>query len=246
MKMHQALTVFLAFAGGVLPVLAQVPFPAPANRAVVPAARLGNKTWTARHNRFLEEAKKGDIDLLFVGDSLTANWEKYPELWKKKFGKFKAANFGIGGDQTEHLLYRLQSGELDGIQPKVVVLLIGTNNMSKSLKYTPEQIAEGAAADIREIQKHVPEATILLVSIFPREIPLDDWLNVKNADTNAFLRKLADGKKVVYVDLWNLFRNPDGTVSKDFYADRTHINERGYERYADALLPEIKKFLQVP
>ena len=201
------------------------------------------KTWADRHTRFIEEAKKGNIDLLFVGDSLTARWDDHPALWKEKFGQYRAAAFGIGGDQTEHLLYRLQNGELSGLHPKAIVLLIGANNMALSLKDTPQIIAEGVQANIKEIQKQTPEAKILLVSIFTRVKPLDDWLNVKNAETNALLQKFADGDKVIYVDVWNLFRAPDGTVSQDFYADTTHLNEKGYAIYAEALLPEIRKIL---
>jgi len=215
----------------------------PADQPTVPGPRFEKKTWSDAHQANTGRAKQGDIDLVFFGDSLTARWNLYPELIKAKFGSYKTAFMGIGGDQTQDLLWRLQNGELENFQPRLVVLLIGANNMALKLKYTPEEIARGAAANIAEIHQRAPRAKILLVSIFTRNVPMDDWLNIKNADTNKLLAKMADGSDVIYVDLWKLFLKPDGNVDETLYADMTHLNEKGFARYADALLPLIGKEL---
>lgn len=214
------------------------------NGAIIPVPRFENATWTSRHAAFVEQAGAGDIDLLFLGDSLTAKWELYPDLWKEKFGCYKSAEFGIGGDQTEHLLWRLQNGELDGkISPKLIVLLIGANNMSKSLKYTPQNIADGVAANICEIRKRQPQSKIILMSILPRVVAMDDWLNLKNIEVNKLLPALADGENVIYLNMWPLLLEPDGTASAGCFSDNTHLNAAGYIRLADAVLPVIREHI---
>lgn len=236
-----------AFICGAIHLQAQDPkADASLNRATVPVPRFQSANWTKRHASFVEQAKGGGIDLLFLGDSLTANWEKYPALWEKKFGACKAAQFGIGGDQTEHLLWRLQNGELDSIRPKLIVLLIGTNNMSQSLKYTPEMIAEGVGADLAEIRRRIPDTKIVLVSIPPRVAPMNEWLNTKNIAVNKLLPALADGEHIRYLDIWPLLLKPDGTTDETCYADATHFSEKGYIRYADALQPKIEEILDAP
>ena len=116
------------------------------------------------HEKFLSQAKKGDIDLLFLGDSITQGWNNN-EVWRRHFGPRKAANFGIGGDRTEHVLWRIQNGELEGIAPKVTVLMIGTNNSGAN---TPEEIAQGITAIVDELRKRLPNTKILLLGVFPR------------------------------------------------------------------------------
>ncbi len=121
-----------------------------------------------RHKKFLEIAKKGDVDVLFLGDSITQGWEgSGKEAWKKNFEPLKAANFGIGGDQTGHVLWRLTEGkELEGIQPKVAVIMIGTNNTGG---HSAENIAGGITAIVEELRKQRPNCKILLLGVFPRQ-----------------------------------------------------------------------------
>src|SRR5216684_6727264 len=122
-----------------------------------------------RHEGFVELARKGGIEVLFLGDSITDGWRgpAGQESWKKHFEPLHAANFGIGGDRTQHVLWRLQNGELEGIHPKLAVLMIGTNN-SNGKDNTAEEIADGITAIVKEIQKRSPSTKVLLLGIFPR------------------------------------------------------------------------------
>ncbi len=154
---------------------------------VVPAPREG--WWMELHNRFLERAKKGKVDLLFLGDSITQGWNDN-EVWQRFYGPRNAANFGIGGDRTEHVLWRIQHGELEGIEPKVAVLMIGTNNVSSS---TPDEIAQGITAIVKELRSRLPKTKILLLGVFPRgEKPLSvrerlKSVNEKNRQARRWL-----------------------------------------------------------
>ena len=132
------------------------------NSALRPEPRPG--AWMARHERFLERTKQGDVDLLFLGDSITAGWNENV-VWRRYYGARKSANFGIGGDRTQHILWRLEKGEGDGLTPKVVVLMIGTNNLGSN---SDAEIVEGIAGDVAKIRAKFPETKVLLLGIFPR------------------------------------------------------------------------------
>src|SRR5206468_2705561 len=157
--------------------------------------------WIKRHERFNEMAKKGGIDVLFLGDSITDAWggeghgakSSGREIFEKEFVPLKAANFGIGGDRTQHVLWRLQNGELDGIQPKVVMLMIGTNN-SNGKNNTAEEIADGITAIVKEIHKQSPATKVLLLGVFPRGANPNPQRE-KLADVNKIVAKLDDGGK---------------------------------------------------
>ena len=148
------------------------------------------------HESFLERAKEGNIDLLFLGDSITQGWANN-DVWKRFYAPRNAANFGIGGDRTQHVLWRLEHGEVDGIHPKVVVLMIGTNNSGSN---TAEEIANGVTAIVKSIREKLPETKILLLGVFPRaEKP--GSIRDKLAAVNAQIAKLDDGKTVKYLDI---------------------------------------------
>src|SRR5262245_61222819 len=161
--MKRLLGIVLVVACSVLTLWAQEKKEDKKNDAVFPAPRK-DKGWTTRHDRFVERAKKGEVDLLFLGDSITQGWENAgKEQWKKAFDPLKAANFGISGDRTQHVLWRITEGkELEGIQPKAVVLMIGTNNMGSN---TAEQIAEGITAIVKELRNQRPHAKVLLLGV---------------------------------------------------------------------------------
>ena len=129
---------------------------------VVPRPREGS--WMEMHKSFLVHAKKGHIDLLFLGDSITQGWNEN-SVWQRFYGPRHAANFGIGGDRTQHVLWRIQNGELDGIEPKVTVLMIGTNNLHDD---TPDEIAQGIKTIVAELRKRLPKTKVLLLGVFPR------------------------------------------------------------------------------
>ncbi len=207
------------------------------NPAVFPVPKVDG--WAAHFLKSLDRTKQGDVDLIFDGDSITDFWQDAGKaVWAKNYGSLRTANFGISGDRTEHLLWRLDKGQVAGLHPKMIVLLIGTNNMSSC---TDVQIAEGVTAIVQEYQKRCPDAVILLQGIFPRSETPTDPVRQKIKNTNEMLAKLGNGKTVVYVDFGDKFLLPDGTLSRDSMPDFLHPNTKGYEIWADAIRPEIEK-----
>jgi lysophospholipase L1-like esterase len=196
-----------------------------------------------RHKQFLEIAKKGNVDVLFIGDSITQGWEgNGKEVWKKNYEPLKAANFGIGGDQTGHVIWRLTEGkELEGISPKVAVIMIGTNNMNRD---QPEQIAGGVETIVKELRKQKPDMKILLLGIFPRAEKSDNPVRAKVKATNDLIKKLADGKNVVYLDIGEKFLEKDGSLSKDVMYDYLHLTAKGYGIWADEIKVPLEKLLK--
>jgi lysophospholipase L1-like esterase len=208
---------------------------------VVPVPHEDRDGWMEMHNRFVVDAKKGHIDLLFLGDSITEYWN-HNEVWQRFYGPRQAANFGIGGDRTEHVLWRIQHGELDGIQPKVAILMIGTNNVSSS---TPDEIAQGVTAIINELRSHIPETKILLLGVFPRgEKPSSVRERLKSV--NQEIAKLADGSHVKFLDISQAFLNPDGTISSNIMPDYLHLSRKGYRIWAESMEPTLWSLLDEP
>jgi lysophospholipase L1-like esterase len=216
--------------------------------AVKPTPR--DKGWEKRHEGFVSQAKKGGIDLLFLGDSITDAWggeghsptAAGAKIFEMDFVPLKAANFGIGGDRTQHVLWRLQNGELDGIKPKVIMLMIGTNN-SNGNDNTAEEIADGVKAIVAEIQKHSPETKVLLLGIFPRGAKPNAQREKLKA-VNAIISKLDDGgKKVKYLDIGDKFLEPDGTLTKEIMPDALHLSPKGYQIWADAVKGPIMELM---
>jgi lysophospholipase L1-like esterase len=193
------------------------------------------------HESFLERAKQGDIDLLFVGDSITQGWKgSGKEVWERFYGPRKSANFGIGGDRTQHVLWRLENGEIDGISPKVVVLMIGTNNVGDN---SPEQIADGIKAIVGKLRTKLPESKILLLAVFPR----DETRSARRERliaVNERISKLAEDKMVTFLDIGQHFLDEDGTLSKDIMPDYLHLSSKGYRIWADAMEPTLWSLLE--
>lgn len=215
------------------------------NSAVTPAPRDAN--WVKRHEGFVEMAKKGG-DVLFLGDSITDGWRgKGQAIWEKNYAPLNAINFGIGGDRTEHVLWRMQNGELEGLKPKAVVLMIGTNNTGNNRDGTPkntnEEIAEGVTKIVQGLRTKLPGAKILLLAIFPRgekETPIRARLK----EINAKLAKLDDGKMIKYLDIGDKFLEADGTLSRDIMPDLLHPNDKGYQIWADAIEQPLAALLK--
>ena len=194
-----------------------------------------------RHEGFVEIAKKGGVDFLLLGDSITDGWRggSGRKTYNESFGELKPANFGIGGDRTQHVLWRLKNGELEGITPKVCMLMIGTNNGGDSA----EDVAAGITAIVKEIHGKSPKTKVLLLGIFPRgEKPYPG--REKNDKVNAIVAKLDDGGKTVkYLDIGAKFLNEDKTISKEVMPDFLHLSEKGYRIWAEAVLPTVKDLL---
>jgi lysophospholipase L1-like esterase len=227
------------------------------NYATSPVLHPGTE---ARHESFNEISKKGEAPLVFLGDSITAGWDKTGEkggkdVWDKYWAPLKAANFGIGGDRTEHVLWRLDHGNFDGLKPKEIVLMIGTNNTGhqgrpeKELdgaiyQCTAQQTAEGVKMIVDKLEAKCPGTKILLLAIFPRGEKPDDKMRVQNEETNAIIKKLADNKTVYFLDINAKFLQPDGTLSRDIMPDLLHPNAKGYEIWAEAIEPKVKELMQ--
>lgn len=243
-----AAAVMLAVtAGG----LAQPP-PPDSEAADRPAPRTDANSMAA-HAQLLQKAKQGRIDVYFVGDSIVRRWGAldYPELlanWKQNFHGWNAANFGWGADRTQHILWRLENGELDGVNPKIIVLLAGTNNVGAQPRdeRTIAQIARGVKAIIDVCQKKAPEATIVLTAIFPRN---DNMAVMPTIDAiNSKLAAFADGTRVRFLDLTRRLANADGKVVDGVLndRDRLHPTRKGYQIWADALKPIFHEVLGPP
>jgi lysophospholipase L1-like esterase len=212
-------------------------------RADVPAPKTGPTTqiverFHERHDRFVEQAKAGGIDLLFLGDSITEGWfHNGREVWEDRFAPHSAAAFGISGDRTQHLLWRITNGELDGITPRVVVLLIGTNNIPmRGEPDPPGEVAAGIAKIVSVIREKTG-AKVLLLGIFPRGHLAEDAREIRStiAEVNARIARLDDGQNVRYLDLTEHFLQPDRSISKEVMPDGLHLSPRGYHIWADGI-----------
>jgi len=190
--------------------------------------------WLKRHEGFVADAKKGGIDLLLLGDSITDAWRGQKALWAERFEPLKAANFGISGDCTQHLLWRLRNGELDGIAPKAVMLLIGTNNIGWNKQDEASTVA-GITAVVQEIRTRSASTKILLLAVFPRGATSTDPFRAQVRKINEEIAKLDDGKTVLYLDLGPKFIADDGSLPKDLMPDALHLSEQGYRIWADAV-----------
>jgi len=206
--------------------------------ATKPAPR--DDKWVKRHEGFVEIAKKGGVDVLLLGDSITDGWRSAgKKVYAEHFEPLKSANFGIGGDRTQHVLWRLQNGELDGITPKVCMLMIGTNNGKDSA----DDVTAGITTIVKEFQKKSPSTKILLLGIFPRgEKP--NAGREKNDKVNAAISKMDDGGKTVkYLDIGAKFLTEEKAIPKEIMPDFLHLTEKGYGLWAEAVLPAVKELL---
>lgn len=219
------------------------PVPASA-KALAPASR-PDKWWMPRHEKCVETAKKGGFDVMFIGDSITQGWEGGGKaVWAKEIAPLKAANFGFSGDQTQHVLWRLDNGELpDTLKPKVAVIMIGTNNTGHRPMQKPEEIAAGVQAIVDRIHARSDKTRILLLAIFPRGAKPGEAMRKNNDAVNALLAKLDGYNNVKYLDINAKFLQPDGTLTKEIMPDLLHPQAKGYQIWADNVVPEIKKLL---
>lgn len=225
------LTLVLAFVLA-LPALAQ-------NSANKPVPRT-DEWWQKRHASFNERVAQGNADLIFIGDSITQGWEGAGEaVWEKFYGGRNAVNLGISGDRTQHVLWRLDNGNINGISPKLAVIMIGTNNVKDN---TAGEIA-GAIGDIvRKLRAKLPQMKILLLDVFPREEKPGEF-RAKLEEVNKQIAELNDGQHVFFLDIGDKFTEPDGTLPKSVMPDFLHPNKKGYEIWAEAIEAKVSELL---
>lgn len=211
------------------------------NSATEPAPR-PEKGWQDRHSKFLERVKQGNANVLFIGDSITQGWEGAGKgVWAEAFDSLGAVNLGIGGDRTQHVLWRLDNGEIDGIQPKAAVVMIGTNNLGAN---TNEEIVAGITAIVKKLNTKLPKTKVLLLGIFPRSERADHPLRTRIKEINAEIAKLNDGKMVFYKNIGGRFLAEDGSLPKATMPDFLHLSSDAYRTWADAIEDDLERLMK--
>lgn len=200
-----------------------------------------------RHEKHVAMAKAGGVDVLFIGDSIIEGWAMAGrEVWARDFVPLKSANFGISGDRTEHVLWRVMNGEISGaMRPKVVVLMIGTNNTGHRMD-SPGDIAAGVGVILNQLKEKCPLARILLLGIFPRGEMVNAPDRVNNSRANLLIARHADGNRVKYIDVGKIFLDERGVLSRDFMPDLLHLSPKAYALWAREILPEVRELLVKP
>ncbi len=210
---------------------------------VVPEPSRLKKFMPSRHNAKLEQAKKSQVDLVMIGDSITHNWEGINN-YAATFEGRNLLNLGFAGDRTQNVLWRLQHGALDGISPKLVTLMIGTSHAHNPRKgYSPdtaEDVFTGIKAVVAEIRSRLPESKLIVFSVFPRG---PESTQERVSAVNAMLPQLADQKDVIHIDLNKDVLGKNGKINLALYGrDQLHLNAAGYAAWAKALTPILDKF----
>lgn len=207
--------------------------------------------WMPRHEQKLAELRAMKAagtppGVVFIGDSITQGWEKEGQpVWNEAFARYRPLNLGYGGDRTENVLWRLQNGEVDGIAPKVAVLMIGTNNAGHRQE-DPATVAAGIRRLVEELRTRLPSAKLLLLAVFPREEHPSGHLRRLNERVNAQIAGLHDGRHVFFRDIGPALTNADGSLSRDAMPDLLHLSEQGYRRWARAIGPDLERLMAMP
>jgi len=252
-SLHSALRIFVFAAASSLAFAQTAPAP-----KVDASAAIEKKDTDGRfrkmHESFLARGKAGPVGLLFLGDSITQGWTKAPHVWEHYFAKYQPANFGIGGDQTQHVIWRIENGELDGLTPKVTVLMLGTNNTGT---HTADEIAAADKKIVEMIRAKIPGTKVVVLAIFPRgarknaqgvitpEAAADGAKRQAIIEAaNVQLAKLDDGKNVRFVDINHVFVGQDGKIPFALMPDQLHPNAAGYQLWAEALMPTLTALMK--
>ena len=223
----------------------------PQHEATIPVPK-NAEWWQKTQQEINEDVASTDVELLFVGDSIIhwfkkMNWMKDEDcgqvVWEKYYAPRNAVNTGIMADKTQHVLWRLMHGNLEGIDPELAVVMIGTNNTGS--QETPEQTADGIQAIIEYIHQESPDTEILLLAIFPRGKKIDDKKREQNDKVNAIISEWDEKYDyVTYLDISEEFLNEDGSVNLDLMPDGLHPNAKGYQVWAEAMEPSIEKLMK--
>lgn len=199
----------------------------------------GDDRWMCMHRRFLQEARDMEPEILWIGDSLIQNLTQ-SKIWETNFCAMHSLNFGIGGDRTEHVLWRLENGELDNLSPKVVVVLVGTNNHGD----TPQQIADGLKAICNLIRDRQPQAFVILLSLLPRGYQ-PNQLRIRNKAVNDELEEYVKGNsKLQLVNIDTGFIQADETISHHDMYDYLHLTQKGYSMAFEPVNELLSQLLQ--
>ncbi|MEX0770386.1 MAG: platelet-activating factor acetylhydrolase IB subunit [Balneolaceae bacterium] len=199
--------------------------------------------WMPRHEAKLEEEGRESARLLFLGDSITQGWEEAgKEVWEEYYTPLGAYNLGFSGDRTENVLWRLEHGEVDGINPELAVLMIGTNNTGHR-QDPPQETARGVERILEELGRRLPDTKVLLLAIFPRGATPADSLRQLNNEINERITALADNKRVYFLDINDVFLDEEGGLSEEIMPDLLHPNEQGYELWAEEMEPTLNRLL---
>jgi beta-glucosidase len=227
---------FTAIAG------AQTPSAPGTNHCIIPVPRTDASTnRLAEINRRVREVGR-KAKVIFIGDSITQGWEgSGREVWAKYYARRHALNLGIGSDHTQHVLWRLEHGNLDGLNPRVAVVLIGVNNAPHD-ENSPRMILEGVQAVVKKLRDRLPETKVLLLGIFPFREDFHPH-RAKVLQVNQALHRLDDGKWVRFLDIGHLFLQPDGTIARSMMPDFVHLTPKGYQLWAEAMEPTLAKML---
>jgi beta-glucosidase len=213
--------------------------------AVTPAqqtAKWAVSWWEPRQEAVNKRLKEGNVDLLWIGDSITHGWENGgKKIWDTYYAPRSAVNMGFSGDRTEHVLWRLDHSNFENISPKLAIVMIGTNN-SNGEDNTAEEIADGVITICRRLRTQFPKMKILLLAIFPRN-PEPSAQREKNAKASLLASRIADGKTIHYMDINQKFLTDDGTLTKDIMPDFLHPNETGYKIWAEAIESKIAELM---
>ena len=210
------------------------------NSAVIPTTRGDEAWWQDRDRVKTAEARQGNAQLAFIGDSITQGWETVgQEVWQKYYAHRQSINLGFSGDRTEHVIWRLQHGNLASVHPQVAVLLIGTNNTGH-LRQSPEEVAAGVERILDVLAERSPETRILLLGVFPRGALPDDLDRLNNVAINQYLRRMDDDRRVFYRDIGHIFLDERGALSQELMPDYLHLSPSGYRLWAEAMEPILK------
>ena len=216
------------------------PASAEEHSALKPVPRSGG--WMTRHESFNKRVAEGNVDLVFIGDSITQGWEGAGKgVWAEYYGKRNAVNLGIGGDRTQHVIWRLDNGNFKDITPKAAVIMIGTNNSGSN---TSQEIADGVTKIVEQIRKKSPKTKILLLAVFPRGANKDDGRRKVNQGANQIFAKLDDGKHVHYLDIGKAFLDDDQTLPREIMPDLLHLSPQGYEIWAKSIEAKLASLLK--
>ena len=204
------------------------------NTAVIPVP-MSKPGWMERHESMNAKARQGKVDLIYIGDSIVQRYEGVGKpIWDHYYAPRNALNLGISGDRTQHVIWRLDHGNIDGINPKLAIVMIGQNNGGHN---TASEIAEGVTEVVKRIRTKLPKTKILLLGIFQRrEKPTPERAVL--AEANTIISKLAD-TSTSYMDINSVFVQPDGTISASLMPDFEHPSELGFKRWAEAIEAKV-------